>query len=187
MNSKAKLISTIAAICMVLVLLVGGIWAASTATVNVGGSVSFNANDVKVTVTGKVEGAKVNTWTKEVTWDETNSETTLTANWTDLNLEFVKSTDGQGALTGELDDIVITITITNLDEQRALNVTLKDNTTGHAGFEVELSETSDTLNKVDGAKDSAEYTITLKPTGADTTATGTLAVTIGLAAGNIEA
>ena len=57
MNSKAKLISTIAAICMVLVLLVGGIWAASSGTVTIGGTVSFSAQDVDVKITGVVTGA----------------------------------------------------------------------------------------------------------------------------------
>lgn len=56
MSLKAKLTTTIAALCMVICLLSVGVWAATQATVNFNGTVSFQLKDVQVSVYGAYKG-----------------------------------------------------------------------------------------------------------------------------------
>lgn len=134
MNSKAKLISTIAAICMVLVLLVGGIWAASAGTVTIGGTVSFSAQDVDVEITGAVTGADKAPTLKTIRWNaatENNKDTdaategyeALEEAWDLGDLSFTKAATG-----GKLNDIVLTITVKNYSTEREVNVALTTST-----------------------------------------------------------
>ena len=58
MTLKVKLTSTIAAFVLVLGLLIMGVFASPTATINLGGSISFKATDVHATVQGKITGSK---------------------------------------------------------------------------------------------------------------------------------
>ena len=74
MSLKAKLATTIAALCMVICLLTVGVWAANKATVGLKGTVSFVANDVAVTIDGTAKGTTADA--KEATPDE-NSEDTV--------------------------------------------------------------------------------------------------------------
>lgn len=60
MSLKAKLFTTLAALCMVICLLTVGVWAISQTTVTVNGTVSFVANDVYATVKLTTTGAKTN-------------------------------------------------------------------------------------------------------------------------------
>ena len=116
MTTKAKLVSTIAAFCLVLALMVVGVLAASSATVDLGGSISFTASDVVATVSvstsGAAEDATVN-GTGAYTKSFTSAD--ATAEWTknDINLTFA-SKDAP---------IVITITVTNDSDERALTLT----------------------------------------------------------------
>ncbi len=151
MSLKAKLVSTIAAFCMVICLLSVGIWAASTGTVTVGGTVSFEATDVNVTVTGTVSGAKVNTWTDTITWSA--EDATAAEVWDGLLFEFVQNTTD----TSKLDDIVISLKIDNLSTERGILVTLEKTSTDTD----DVSVTVDTANE---AKVAAEGTTTLKIT-----------------------
>ena len=166
MSLKAKLVSTIAAVCMVICLLSVGIFAATTGTVNVGGTVSFSATNVDVTITGSISGAKDNTWADGatgVTWDAKNTTETVSVDWKGLNLAFVQNEQGG------LDDIVISLVVTNNNEERGVAVTLTDNTEDSAlnNVEVQLSKTSDTLTSTtatESKKATETYTITLHPT-----------------------
>ena len=117
MTTKAKLVSTIAAFCLVLALMVVGVLAASSATVDLGGSISFTASDVVATVSvsasGSAEDATVNgTGAYTESFDSTDNPT---ASWTknDINLTFA-SKDAP---------IVITITVQNDSDERALTLT----------------------------------------------------------------
>lgn len=114
MTTKAKLVSTIAAFCLVLALMVVGVLAATSATVQLGGSLSFTAKDVVATVKVSATGC---TETINGEGDYTKSFTSAdeTAAWTknDINLTFSNKTT----------DIVITITIKNDAADRALTVT----------------------------------------------------------------
>ena len=72
MKIKAKLVSTIAAACLVIALLVTGVWAVSTASVTLGGSISFSATNVHATIEGSITGAAE---TVSITPIEYDSET----------------------------------------------------------------------------------------------------------------
>lgn len=115
MTTKAKLVSTIAAFCLVLALMVVGVLAATSATVQLGGSLSFTAKDVVATVKVSATGC---TQTINGEGDYTHSFSSVDtdpASWTkeDINLTFSNKTT----------DIVITITIKNDAADRALTVT----------------------------------------------------------------
>ena len=162
MSLKAKLATTLAALCMVICLLTVGVWAASQTTVNVSGSVSFDATDVWAKVTATSTGA-VETINKSVTFnagvtesgDITNGDT---ATWDDLNVTFKDTKE----------DIIITLTVTNLHEENKITAKVKDTSThtSDANNNVKITiqesaEGGDTLNKVGGTTVSKEYTITL--------------------------
>lgn len=168
MSLKAKLVTTIAALCMVLCLLVGGVWAASQVTVNMSGTVSFKADDVYAKVTASVtSGAKE---TAEATKHEVifNDGTALGGEieevtggektWDDFQLNFADKDEA----------IVITVTVENLGE-RALKITYKDNTVDAAknNITVTIAETTSTngsLTKVgaESAVTTATYTVSIK-------------------------
>ena len=116
MSLRAKLATTIAALCMVICLLTVGVWAASQTTVNIDGSVSFVANDVHATVTLTSTGAKT-TVNKSVTFNSDanaaeGENKTEVENWdtADLDLDFEK----KGV------DIVLEIKVDNLSTERTL-------------------------------------------------------------------
>jgi hypothetical protein len=177
MSLKAKLVSTIAAFCMVICLLSVGIWAANTGTVNVGGSVNFVAEDVNV----KIElldvvgaGKAGDDYAKEaIEWDATDVGT-LSADWTDMVFAFQKADDGS------LGDIVITIKVTNLSEERAVSVAPTAAMSEGADEDVDVTFTGATSI---AAKGNEVYTITISTTktGNDTVATsawtGSLVIT----------
>ena len=115
MTTKAKLVSTIAAFCLVLALMVVGVLAASSVTVNLGGSLSFTASDVdatvKVVATGCAEAATVNgTGDYTKTFNADSEENSWTKD--DIDLTF----------SDKDAPIVITITVTNNSDERALKV-----------------------------------------------------------------
>lgn len=60
MTLRSKMVATISAFCLILALLIIGVWAAQTVKIEMGGSLTFKADDVNVRIEGLVEGAKVN-------------------------------------------------------------------------------------------------------------------------------
>ncbi len=118
MSLKAKLVSTVAAFVMVLALMVVGVLAASSATVNLGGSISFTSDHVLATVSVSVSGSEQDA-TVNGTGDYTHSFTSSTTapdnTWAkdDIDLSFADQDT----------DIVITITVVNDSTERALTLT----------------------------------------------------------------
>lgn len=116
MTTKAKLVSTIAAFCLVLALMVVGVLAASSATVQLGGSISFTASDVVATVSvsasGSAEDETVN-GTGDYAKKFTSADATATWTKKDINLTF---SDKNATLT-------ITIRVQNDSTERALTIT----------------------------------------------------------------
>lgn len=187
MSLKVKLISTIAAVCMVICLLSVGIWAASVGTVNVGGTVSFVAEDVDVTITATVTGSKTTGQTRTITWDagtaynadgedeDDVANDALVADWTDLVLDFQKNTP-----------IVIEITITNNSEQRSVGVAISDNGSNPTNWTHGVDKPADTLEYIGAtageivgeqataASNVGTYTITLTGTDWNELMAGTL-------------
>ena len=172
MSLRAKLVTTIAALCMVLCLLGVGVWAAATGTVNLGGTVSFVAEDVDATVTADFEHVKTAIAQKSVTFDSTTTDEDMTEDWTGLDLTFANKTE----------DIVITVVVTNNNAERALGVTFTDKTDDAKNFEVSIKKGENALTAQDtvAKNSSATYTITLHITDNNNSVSGTLDVEIKL-------
>ena len=162
MSLKAKLVSSVAAFCLVLALLVVGILAVPSATINMGGSITFDAQDVVATVTVTSTGATTNlnlTGDSAIKFDSTTTEATVDRDA--LNLAFASKTQ----------DIVITVTITNdSDENMTVTPTLPTvdgsgvgiATTEKNGEETAAAATA--TAKTVTAGDSIVYTITISMT-----------------------
>ncbi len=165
MKLKAKLLSTIAAACMVICLLAVGVWAVSAGTINITGSVSFNTDNVYVSILGQVEGTATAVDDYSATWNVETEEADLEDQDWDLS-GMVFARDGD-----KLSEITITITVTNLAERQA-TVTFEDVSEAlaeDAGITIEMSEKVVVLEPTGAAdgKDSAEFTITITPVDDD--------------------
>ena len=167
MTLKSKLIATISAFCLVVGMLILGVWASSLVQVEMGGDLIFTATDVNVRVSGKIEGMETTedpkvmnlpTITFSANPDE-NSPSTVLDQWKNNALTFTQ--------TG--DDITITITIENLSD-RIVNVKVKDSVGASAGID-KIIKNGTTIESVAEVASGAEvslngnsityYTITL--------------------------
>lgn len=148
MKLKAKLISTIAAFAMVLCLTIVGVWAAATVTVNVTGNVTYTAEDVDATVTGKITGVVgAAEKTYSVTFSATEPKSADT--WALADIVFEK---GQ--------DVVITLTVKNNSKERPLQATLANN--GEATGTNTTAALGTTTTATVVAEGTAEFTFTIK-------------------------
>lgn len=113
MSLKAKLVTSISAFALVLALLIVGVFAVQTATINMGGSISFKATDVNATVTINVEGTTGSTDTDDDKTFTFNADTKeATAGWTGKNWTF-----------DDTRTITVTVTVHNADTVRSLTST----------------------------------------------------------------
>ncbi len=89
MSLKKKLVTTIGVFCLTCALLLVGVWAISNASVEIGGTISFNATNILATITGKIEGAAAGTTNPEdlVYTTTTEPEEAAIATWK-KNLSF---------------------------------------------------------------------------------------------------
>ncbi len=118
MSLKKKLVTTIGMFCLTCALLLVGVWAISNASVEIGGTISFNATNILATITGKIDGAAAGTTNPDdlvYTTTEQPDQDAL-ATWK-KNLAFKD--------TG--DTITYTITIKNDSENRSILLSLVDN------------------------------------------------------------
>ena len=155
MSLKAKLVSSVAAFCLVLALLVVGILAVPSATINMGGSISFTATDVNATVTITVTGTE--TPVEQVTYTYDAEQGKATENWTSNNWVFDADRE-----------IVVTITVTNKDTVRQLDVawTQPTDMTAQNVTVVSSGEASTTLDNSKtgaGSTNVATYKMTFTP------------------------
>ena len=157
MSNKLKLVSVISAFLLVISLLVGGVLAAQSATVNLGGTITFQAKDVQATISA----ATVNNGTltdagsklQQVVLDADNDGAEAIATWAGLVLSF----DDSG------DDLTITFTITNDHGEKDLIVTTTqtDGTTDNATMTTTVAGGTGTVASTTIAVgDSADYTVT---------------------------
>lgn len=121
MSLKAKLVTSISAFALVLALLIVGVFAVNSATINMGGSISFQATDVhakvEITVTGTSESTQPSktylfTYNSEEQGNGAEVVTGGSASWDTNSWTF-----GAGR------EIVVTVKITNLDASREIDVT----------------------------------------------------------------
>ena len=109
MSLKAKLVSAIAAFCLVLALMIVGIFAANSATINMGGSISFTTDSIYAKVAYTVTGNPGTITGKDVTIDE---DYTGPTEWNGINLTFDSTHT----------EIEVVITIQNLSATNAIDV-----------------------------------------------------------------
>ncbi len=148
MSLKAKLVTSISAFALVLALLIVGVLAASSVTVNMGGQISFTASDVHARVTINVEGTAAHDTTDDATYlftydadEEANGATLVTGNsadWTSKSWTF-----------DDARTITVTVKIENLDASRSIDVTFvapEDNDTTVIGANLTCATTSTGTN-----------------------------------------
>ena len=159
MSLKMKLVSMISAFVLVIGMLLIGVFAVNQAQVDMGGSITFNADDVYARVTGNVTKAQVEPEVLDVTYSAYETEGNPTA-WESLDLEF----DSYAT------PIVISITVENLSTERSLTVNLTDALTSsvpNLGKELKrdngayTSGTNITLDPKDNGTSTTTFTITL--------------------------
>ena len=157
MSLKAKLATTIAALCMVICLLTVGVWAANKATVGLKGTVSFTARDVSVSVSGvaNATGASAGDRLKfseleKATWSATE-EPKAAVVWGSgdegIDLTF----------TDKNEVITIEITVENNNTQRQVSVEFTPTLTPAEEEAIAIPETE---GKVAGTNLIASYTRT---------------------------
>ena len=165
MTLKAKLVSTIAAFALVLALLVVGVLAASSASINMSGSLSFTATDVNATVDISVTG---NTTAGDV-GDGTytfNSETPDASK--DVTLSGLAWTFASKTST-----ITLTIVVTNKDATRSLTSTFTPTLTKLADANVtaaaSITDGEGTVGQAQtlAGGESVTYSVTFKIADAD--------------------
>ena len=166
MSLKAKLVTSISAFCLVLALLIVGVLAVPSATINMGGTITFSATDVNatvsITVTGTTEEAQPSqTYTFNAEQGKTTEE------W--INQNWTYDADRQ---------ITITITVTNNDTARDLVVSYTapvgtgfTNTTLGGSPSASDVTLDDATTGATGSTNVATYTITFAPTDQNLSAT----------------
>ena len=166
MTLRSKMVATISAFCLVLAMLIIGVWAAQSVKVEMGGSLTFKADDVNVRIEGLVEGAEVNPTLSTLVYSGNDSEVTGDAStWQNNALTF-------GRTDESVNDIVITITITNLSKENAVNIKVKDT----IGSSVNVTKTVE--------RDGAEYNLgepyALSKSTTDSESTATFTITFSV-------
>ena len=146
MSLKTRLVTTISMFFLVVALLITGVWAASTANVNIGGTISFNATNIYATITGSITGASTTPTLSPLNYSAKSVPTTTELNTWKQNLTFADAT---------IPTIKWTIQIQNKSE-RVLYVTLTDNIST-------LTNATKTLTFDNGSAD-GEQTIPAKTT-----------------------
>ncbi len=144
MTLKTRLVTTISMFFLVIALLITGVWAVSSANVNIGGTISFNATNIYATITGSISGATTTPTLSPLNYSANSTPNTTELNTWKQNLTFADATTPT---------IKWTVTIQNKSE-RALYVTLTDNIST-------LTNATKTLT-FDGGSASGEQTIPAK-------------------------
>ena len=120
MTLRSKMIATVSAFCLVLALLIIGVWAAQSVKVEMGGSLTFDANDVNVKIEGTIAGTSEPQTLDTLIFSANEGQSSGDIEtWKNKSLTFGRDDDN-------VYDIVITIKITNLSYENAVNVKIID-------------------------------------------------------------
>ncbi len=121
MTLRSKMVASISAFCLVLALLIIGVWAAQSVKIEMGGSLTFDANDVNVKIEGSITGTSEPQTLDTLIFSANDGESSGDVEtWKNKALTFGRNDD-------EVFDIVIAIKITNLSKENAVNVKILDN------------------------------------------------------------
>ena len=157
--SKKKFISSIVAYAFLFVLLsclVGyGAWAILNANFNLGGNISFEANNVLATISaGQVSGGTLTdeeSKLQQITIDLNNNGQTAMQTWSGLDLHF----------NDNADDVTITFTITNNHTEKALLVEVGEITGTKTNADVSVTADGGSASSVVIApSDNAQFVVT---------------------------
>ena len=144
MSLKAKIISAVVAIVFVVALIGVGVWAAETASVTLGGSVSFSATNVYCDISGEITNLKggapvLDTLKFDASSTEGPTEGDVST-WAGNALNFKNS--------GK--PVVYIITIKNNSTTNAINVQLEDTAAATTGINKAIK--FDSANYTSGAQ-----------------------------------
>ena len=184
MTLKAKLISSILAFIMVASLMMVGIFASPTVTLQMGGNVSFSANGVYADITGNIVGTQDHPTgsplqLSTISIDYTNTETEVdlsgtNSDWTTMPLTF----DENGS------EITVTMNIQNKASDRAIKVTITDNTNIEnvtvARAYNNLTFSSNTNTQTINSGESGSYTFKLSVDSQNSPASGSFSLDVKL-------
>ncbi len=163
MKKKVKLFTTIASLCLAVALMAFGVYAATTASLNVTSSVAFTSTTVLIDVEGKVEGYATLAEDGKATYTHASDNTQVTA---------YNDTWAIGAMTFDEAhaEITYTVKITNKSEF-AIAVTLHDAKTDTAALSYTETGRADFAEIASGV--SATYTLKVKLLKFDTSVVAT--------------
>lgn len=115
LSLKARLVYCTASICLIIAMMIVGVFASETVSLNFSGNLRFDATDVVCQVSGSVTGANQNI----------NFETLNYSSKTEPTDAQISSWSNDISFRRDLADIIITITVTNL-APRAMYVSMTD-------------------------------------------------------------
>ena len=176
MTIKAKLATTIAALCMVICLLTVGVLAATSATVTINGTVNFQATDVIALVKAKAEGTKGFSIAETTVgdFDAADEEGAATGEWTPAVVFSAKD-----------EVITLTLTVENKSVDREIKLTFAP-TLGDQAITAEGVTVGNVTAKL-GASNATEVGVaTAGEGGAVTNATATVTITLEIADRNLS-
>ncbi len=157
---KIKLTTLVLGIAIIVSMMVVGVIAATNVSVNLGGSISFVADNVYARITGVIENASIGSQTLPTLEFSATNENPDQSSWSNLSLEFDE----------EATPIEFTIEVENLARDRALTLNLIDTTTS------ENENLKKSLSRDDGSYSSGNN-ITLQASSGDGTSVTTFVVT----------
>lgn len=184
MKLKAKLVTTCAAFCLILCLTIVGVWAVTAPSIPMGGNVGFTAKNVDATISGSFSGISGSQPLTTLKLDASTTDVTDVAGyetWQNWTLNFADATQ----------DIVLTITVTNNNADRAIDATFTNSSSsenitislagGNADGSGEYSGTEVTIP----TGQSVIFKVTIHVENANNSASATLALKLLLE--NVEA
>ncbi|MBO5022354.1 MAG: hypothetical protein J6C53_02620 [Clostridia bacterium] len=162
MRRKTKLITSIVFMVLVAILTALGIWAVVGGDIGIGGDISFEAQELEVTISGYMYGHDKNHMTEEnaeqLPGDEfgKQDDSEIVKNsldWTGLDLVFVDKNV----------DIIIEVFITNNHLDKAVRVSPSDKSqTEGKNFSVTIDCSGTATKDIISVGETINYTITLK-------------------------
>ncbi len=162
MRRKTRLITSIICMILVAILVVFGIWAVVGGDIGIGGDISFEAQELEVTISGYMYGHDEEHMTEEnaeqLPGKEFNQNTVgdgvdNNLDWTGLDLVFVDKNV----------DIIIEVFITNNHPEKAVRVSPNDKSeTEGKNFSVTIDCSGTATKDIISVGETINYTITLK-------------------------
>ena len=154
MTLKRKLFTAVSMFALTCAMLLVGVWAVSSTSIEVGGTISFQATSVNAEVTGAFSGASTNPTLNKLTYSSTTSPSTTDLNSWKNNVTFAEN----GA------DITLTINVTNKSSERAMYVSIEDTAEDVATLTKTIKQGANTYTEGNAVKVEASATVTFTVT-----------------------